>query len=160
MATRGVLAFTDVANLEARIDLYFEGLTKIRKFKGKGDDGKPIEWEESYQLPPTMAGLALALDTTRVTLLHYSKGKEPRDIAFIPVIARAKMRIAEFAEQALYTREAGSGAQFALRVNHRYGEEDQGGDGTGEGFTMKVISPAMSEGEQLAIPKWTPAEDE
>jgi len=155
MAQRGVIAFTDTKALTLRIDAYFDSLTKTRTFRGKGDDGKPISWEEDYQVPPTMAGLALALDTTRVTLLHYGKGEGTRDDGFIPVIARAKMRIAEFAETALYTREAGSGAQFALRVNHGYGLEEEGG--RGEGFTVVTVPPAANEA-LVAIPKWTPEE--
>ena len=160
MAERGVLAFSDVAQLEARIEAYFDNLTKIRKFRGKGDDGKPIEWEEEYQLPPTMAGLALSLNITRRTLLAYGKAEGTRDDKFTPAIARAKERIADFAETALYSREAGNGAKFALEVNHGYGKEgEDGAGGTGDGFAMNVIAPAASEGAQLAIPKWEPKED-
>jgi hypothetical protein len=158
---RGTHGFTDPQELQILIDAYFKGLTRVRKFTGKGDDGKPIEWEEEYTLPPTMAGLALALDTTRRTLLAYGKGEGTRGDKFTPVIARAKERLAEFAETALFNREASNGAKFALEVNHRYGREDEdGGGGTGDGFEMKVISPAATEGDQLAIPKWEPKEDE
>lgn len=159
MAERGVLAFSDVDDLEIRIEAYFENLTKIRKFRGKGDDGKPIEWEEEYMVPPTMAGLALALGITRRTLLAYGKAEGTRDERFTPVIARAKERIAEFAEQALYTREASNGAKFALEVNHGYGKEDEGAGGTGSGFAMNVIPPAIEEGSQLAVPKWKSEDD-
>lgn len=150
MAKRGHLAFTDPEALEERIGEYFQSRTRKRKIYPR--DGDP--YEEEYQVPPTMAGLALALDTTRQTLLAYGRGDEPRDPAFVPIIARAKMRIAEFAEEALYVREASNGAKFALEVNHGYGREDREG-GTGEGFAVQVIPPAA--GEQLkAIPKWQP----
>jgi hypothetical protein len=160
MAERGVLAFTDTSQVTDRIEAYFDSLTKIRKFHGKGDDGKPISWEEEYQNPPTMAGLAIALGTTRVTLMHYGKGEGTRDDGFIPIIAHAKERIAEFAETALYSREAAHGAKFALEVNHKYGREDDGKDGTGDVFSMNVIAPAALEGKELAIPKWQPKEDD
>jgi hypothetical protein len=76
----------------------------------------------------------------------------------IPIIARAKGRIAEWWEEALANREASNGAKFALEVNHGYGREDREG-GTGEGFAVQVIPPA--EGEQLkAIPKWKPEGDD
>ena len=154
MAKRGHLAFTDPEALEERINEYFQ--SRVRKRKIYPRDGDP--YEEEYQVPPTMAGLALALDTTRQTLLAYGRGDEPRDPAFVPIIARAKMRIAEFAEEALYVREASNGAKFALEVNHGYGREDREG-GTGEGFAVQVIPPAA--GEQLkAIPKWQPEGDD
>ena len=154
MAKRGQLAFTDPEALEERIEEYFQSRTRRRKIYPR--DGEP--YEEDYQVPPTMAGLALALDTTRQTLLAYGKGDEPRDPAFVPIIARAKMRIAEFAEEALYVREASNGAKFALEVNHGYGREDREG-GTGDGFEVKVIPPAAVEALK-AIPKWQPEGDD
>jgi hypothetical protein len=158
MAGNNALAFTDPDELAERIEEYFDSLNMTRKMRTKGDDGKWVEWEEQYQRPPTMAGLALHLGVTRVTLLHYSKGAEPRDPRFIPIIARAKERIAQFAEEALYVREASNGAQFALRVNHGYGAEDREG-GSGEGFEVRVIAPATGE-TRLAIPKWEPEGDD
>jgi len=154
MAQRGILAFTDTAALEARIEEYFQSRWQTRKMRSKAPDGSWNEWEESYRLPPTMAGLALALDTNRTTLLHYGKGEGTRDSGFIPVIARAKTRIAEFAEEALYAKEASIGARFALEVNHGYGREDREG-GTGDGFNVLVIPPARSDVIN-AIPKWEP----
>lgn len=154
MAKRGQLAFTDPEELEQRIEEYFQ--SRVRKRKIYPRDGDP--YEEEYQVPPTMAGLALALDTTRQTLLAYSRGDAPRDPAFVPIIARAKMRIAEFAEEALYVREASNGAKFALEVNHGYGREDREG-GTGDGFEVKVIPPAYGEAIK-AIPKWQPEGDD
>lgn len=154
MAKPGQLAFTDPEELEQRIEEYFQ--SRVRKRKIFPRDGEP--YEEEYQVPPTMAGLALALGCTRVTLLHYSKGEGARDPAFIPIIVRAKMRIAEFAEEALYAREASNGAKFALEVNHGYGREDREG-GTGDGFEVKVIAPAYGEAIK-AIPKWQPEGDD
>lgn len=150
MAKRGHLAFTDPDDLEQRIEEYFQSRTRKRKIYPR--DGDP--YEEEYQVPPTMAGLALALGTTRQTLLAYGRGDEPRDPAFVPIVARAKMRIAEFAEEALYVREASNGAKFALEVNHGYGREDREA-GTGEGFAVQVIPPATDEAMK-AIPKWKP----
>lgn len=147
MAQRGRLAFTDPKDLERRIERYFDGLWQERIIYHK--DG--TETREPFMRPPTMAGLALALGTTRQTLLNYSTGAGERDASFVPIIERAKMRIAEFAEEALYTREASTGAQFALRVNHGYGATETA---SGDAFEMKVIPP--SQGEAVAaIPKWT-----
>lgn len=154
MATRGTLAFTDPEELEQRIEEYFDSRWSTRTITAK--DG--TTWDEPYMRPPTMAGLALALDTTRQTLLAYSRGDGSRDERFVPIIARAKMRIAEFAEEALYVREASNGAKFALEVNHGYGREDREG-GTGDGFEVKVIPPAYGEAIK-AIPKWQPEGDD
>jgi hypothetical protein len=156
MSERGKLAFTDVQELKHRIDEYFLSRWETRQMKTKGADGVWVEWEEKYQRPPTMAGLALALDTTRVTLMHYGKGEGTRDNGFISIIARAKTQIAEYAEEALYVRDASNGAKFALEVNHGYGR-DEGEGGTGEGFNVRVIPPASSE-QLTAIPKWQPEE--
>lgn len=153
MAIRGTLAFTDPEELERRIEEYFDSRWSTRTITAK--DG--TTWDEPYMRPPTMAGLALALDTTRQTLLAYSRGDGSRDERFVPIIARAKMRIAEFAEEALYVREASNGAKFALEANHGYGREDREG-GTGDGFEVKVIPPAYGEAIK-AIPKWQPEGD-
>ncbi len=90
-------------------------------------------------------------------MLHYGRGDGDRDPAFIPLIAQAKARIAEFAEEALYTREANVGARFALEVNHKYGRELEGQEETGE-FTMNVLPPAQGQ-DLKAIPKWSEEDD-
>lgn len=157
MASAGKLALTDAAKVERQIEEYFQSRMRKRYIPVGKVDGEMIYEAEEYMAPPTMAGLALALGVTRTTILHYSKGEGNRDESLIPIIARAKGRIAEWWEEALATREASTGAQFALRVNHRYGVEDEGG-GTGDGFQVQVIPPASSEDLQ-AIPKWQPKGD-
>ena len=153
MAQQGKLAFTDPAALEAIIEEYFASRWETRKMRTKGADGEWVEWEERYQRPPTMAGLSLAVGLTRKGLLNYYE----RD-GFTPILSRARARIAEFAEEALYTREASNGARFALEVNHRYGREDDTEGGEGGGFVMKVIAPP-TDGHMLAIAKWEPKDD-
>jgi len=154
MADRGKLALTDPEQVEAQIEAYF--LSRMRKRyvpTGKAD-GQMIYEEEEYMAPPTMAGLALALGVTRTTILYYSKGEGNRDESLIPIIARAKGRIAEWWEEALANREASNGAKFALEVNHGYGREDRE-SGTGDGFEVNVIPPAAGKAIK-AIPKWQP----
>lgn len=158
MAERGKLALTDPEEVEAQIEAYFLSRMRKRYVPTGKVDGQLIYEAEEYMAPPTMAGLALALGVTRTTILYYSKGEGKRDERLIPIIARAKGRIAEWWEEALANREASNGAKFALEVNHGYGREDREG-GTGEGFTTQVIPPAA--GEQLkAIPKWKPEGDD
>lgn len=147
MAIRGTRVWQDdqVAEVEAAIDRYFDNRWAVRTIRHK--DGTVDE--EEYMRPPTMAGLALALGVTRMTILNYSERDE-----FMPVIARAKMRIAEWWEEALASGQSSNGAKFALEVNHRYGKEDEG-QGTGEGFTMQVLPPAPAQ-DIKALPKWEP----
>lgn len=159
MAELGKLALTDPDDVEQKIEAYFQSRLRTR-FVPTGRDpktGDMIYEREEYMAPPTMAGLALALGVTRVTLLFYSKGEGTRDPRLIPILARAKMRIAEWWEEALADRGAATGAQFALRVNHNYGLEDQAGGGSG--FTQNVIPPASAD-QIEAVPKWNPEGDD
>ena len=131
--------------MRIEIEEYFQSRWETRKIRQRVD-GEVQEWEEQYMRPPTMAGLALALGVHRKTLINYAKRDE-----LAPVLEAAKHRIAEFAEEALYTREASNGARFALTVNHKYGvEEDQT---EGQAFTMR-IEPPVEAGGQRAIPRW------
>jgi len=125
------------------IDQYFENLWDERKFQGR--DGS--SWTEPYMRPPTYAGLALALGTTRRTIIRYMKDDTNPCHS---ELTRALERIADYAEQALYDRSSTSGAQFSLRVNHRYGEEEAGG---GDGFVQNITTPAPA-ATGKAIAKW------
>ncbi len=151
MAKPFVLAFTDPAELEGLIEEYFESRWDTRTIRQHVRGGDPIEFEEKFMRPPTMAGLARHLGVVRGTLWNYQARTEEDD-PIRPVIARALNRIAEFAEEALYTREGNQGARFSLEVNHRYGKEEGGSEGGG--FSQTVIAPAVEKGEPLAIPKW------
>lgn len=148
-----------VEELEADIDAYFESLWKTRKIKQRMQDGSSVEFEEDYMRPPTMAGLARHLGVVRATLWHMTRRPASEDV-YKPAVARALTRIAEYAEEALYTREGGNGAKFALEVNHRYGREDE--DATaGAGFSQTIIAPTIESSEApLAIPRWNEGSDD
>ena len=152
MASRGRLAFNSPDEMAERIDEYFNSRQATRTIKGRDANGNLLEWEETYYRPPTMAGLALSLGITRQTLINYAERDE-----FLPVLTRAKHQVAEWVEEALFTREGSNGARFALEVNHGYGREAPGG--TSEPPVTKIIPPAIGE-QRKAIPKWEPEEDE
>lgn len=157
MAEPFVLAFTDADDLARRIEEYFDSRWQTRTITQRDREGKTIEFEEEYMRPPTMAGLAQHLGVVRATLWRHHRHGDNDDIKL--VIARALNRIAEFAEEALYTKEGVTGARFALEVNHGYGREEP--DGAAAGFRQVVISPAVEADEPLAIPKWgDPEEDD
>lgn len=154
MADRGRLAFETPEELEERIEDYFESLRVFVDEVERTADGSTITRQvEVEQAPPTMAGLAHHLGVVRATIWQYS-GRDD----FKPVIARAKNRIAIYAETMLYRPDRTRGAQFALEVNHGY--RDSGApSGTGDGFEMKVIQPAESS-DLKAIPRWSANDSE
>lgn len=96
------LKFQTVEELTAAIETYFASC--------KGDNGQWVR-------PLTITGLALALDTTRQTLLDYENKDE-----FTDTVRRAKLTVESYAEEQLFIGRNPSGAQFALK-NH--GWEDK-----------------------------------
>jgi hypothetical protein len=90
------LKFKSVKELQMQIDNYFESCDE----KGR---------------PYTTTGLALALDTNRHTLLDY----EEKD-GFSHTIKKAKLKIENYAEEALYTSKQTAGVIFNLVNNHKW----------------------------------------
>jgi len=90
-----------------------------RKFKSPEELQKKIdayfaECDEKKK-PYTISGLALALDTTRRTLLDYQN--EPNLAAFSHTITRAKARIETFVEESLFQPKITQGVAFNLKNN-------------------------------------------
>lgn len=137
--------------MQAVIDQYFADC-----------DGKPIIAEDGGVLrdkfgeivydnakPPTITGLALALGfTTRHALLSYQGKKE-----FMHTVLRAKSRIEEYAERRLYDRDGQRGAEFSLKYNFKWAQEEKK-DGAEDGATGVVMLPVI-----LPAPE-PPREDE
>ncbi len=94
------LKFSSAMELQVKIDAYFESLkepTHVDK------DGVKI-----YE-PATITGLALALDTSRQTLMNYEERAD-----FFDTIKKAKTRVEHFAEKKLFSPHC-TGAIFALK---------------------------------------------
>lgn len=132
------LKFQSVEELQEKIDAYFrecdphwvdvEVLVYPKKTVAVG---KKMMLEEDYdqepevkivrriskQIPYTITGLALALNTSRETLLDY-EGKDD----FSDTIKVAKLKCQNFTELSLYTN-APTGPIFSLKNN--YGWKDQ-----------------------------------
>lgn len=73
-----------------------------------------FKWCEENEKPYTTAGLASALGfTNRMTLLNYQKSEKYGDI-----INTAKLRIEQYAEEQLYSKNA-AGAKFSLSCNFK-----------------------------------------
>lgn len=158
MAKRGTLAISDLSQLEDAIEAYFDSRMATRMVPVGKVDGEISYEREEYMKPPTISGLALALGIDRRTFLRYLNGEGTRSEELSQALSRARLRAAEWWEEALAVREASNGARFWLETSGEIGNEDEGG-GTGEGFAVQVIPPAA--GEQLkAIPKWEPEGDD
>jgi len=145
MATRGKLAFKSEKHLQERIEEYFKSRGGVEIVIGA--DGNKIELPTTRV--PTMSGLALFLGLSRKGLINYATKDE-----YSHVYARARQRIEEFAEEALYDNKMSRGAQFNLEVNHDW--KEPGVDGpTGENentFTMNQIAPVT---DRKAVVKFT-----
>lgn len=68
--------------------------------------------KEEQERPATVTGLALALDTTRETLMDYQSRDD-----FADTIRAAKLRCHEYAEEQLYLLKSSRGAEFSLKNN-------------------------------------------
>lgn len=108
----------------------------------KGADGKPDYTKEmvctkmkrlTQQQPYTVTGLALALDTTRDTLLDYESGNrdlqpgdegyDPKVPLFSDTVKKAKLKCQAYTEQALFRNTQVAGSIFSLKNN--FGWRDQ-----------------------------------
>ena len=153
------LKFKNVGELEAGIDKYFASLydyardmwgnrLKDKDYKkpadGSDDNNPYAGWVMKKVKVATVTGLAIALGTTRETLLDYESGKYddrdanglPQDLSpdqllwneqvatFSDTIKRAKQMILEDTEQQLYKPGRATGAIFSLKVNYEWQDKN------------------------------------
>lgn len=136
--------WTDVDALQAAIDKYFEDCKGHPYADENGDivygkDGLPVIVDAE---PPTVTGLALALGfSTRLGLLNY-QGKA----AFMNTISRAKARVEKYAERRLYDRDGARGAEFSLKYNFKWAQEEQ--DAKNAAAHGVVILPAIMQQDE------------
>lgn len=105
--------FQDLAALQAAIDGFFESCYKVDE-----ETGERVQVE-----PFTITGLALALDTSRETLMDVenSNGPYSEDRRYSDAIKRAKLRCQQYAERRMFQARNPAGAIFALK---NYGWRD------------------------------------
>lgn len=99
MAGGRPLKFKSVEELQEKIDAYF-ATTGHYVDKDGNDKFEPV----------TITGLALALGTSRETLVNYEERPE-----FFDAIKEAKTKCENFAERMLYMGKSPTGAIFALK---------------------------------------------
>lgn len=113
--------YKSAGEMQEKIDAYFEDC--------KGEplmvDGEPYLDKYGQPViihahPPTVTGLALALGfTSRQALLNY-QGKQE----FVDTVMRAKLRIESYTEERLYDRDGQRGAEFSLKYNFRWVQDE------------------------------------
>lgn len=135
--------FKSAEEIQKLIDEYFESC--------KGEpimiDGEPFLDKNGFPVlindrPPTVTGLALALGFhSRQSLLNYQAKRE-----FVDTITRAKMRVEEYCETRLFDRDGQRGAEFNLRYNFRWAQEEKSG-GEEESAGGVVMIPEVGAGD-------------
>jgi hypothetical protein len=120
------LKFKTVDELQVAIDSYFDQCDPHLESRlvesGINERGETIFAQRKVmteQKPYTVSGLARALGLSRQALLDYSERAE-----FLDTVEAAKERCHEWAENALYTKNA-SGASFSLKNNWGWKERQE-----------------------------------
>ena len=107
--------FTDPYKLDAQIEDFFVWCNKNKKI-------------------PTVTGLAVHLDTDRLTLLHYENSLDDPSydkldydvkVRLINSIKRAKQRVESEYEQALFNKSSAVGAIFTLKNNYKWVDKQE-----------------------------------
>lgn len=123
------LKFESVEQLESAIAAYFLNCA---------EKGRPL----------TVTGLALALDTTRETLLDYQEKENYSD-----TIKRAKLTIQNYVEEYLFVGKNVAGAIFNLVNNYNWSNKSQTDVTTGgEKIQYNVINYGQDNNNPVSIP--------
>ncbi len=131
------------SEMQAKIDEYFkicEGEMLLKP------DGQPMTNKKGiiYRVkprPPTVTGLALHLGfTSRQALLNYRGKKE-----FLDTVTRARSRIEQYNEEALYSKETCNGAKFNLSNNFEGWTEKQEVETKGNACGVILLPPVAEE---------------
>jgi hypothetical protein len=117
------LKFKSVKELQKKIDAYFACCEK---------DGEPL----------TITGLALALDTSRETLMEYGEREE-----FVDTIKKAKLKI-EHAYELRNIKRGNAGDIFALK---NFGWKDKTESDVTLGGSINVMPSVKLDGQELVL---------
>lgn len=138
--------------LQEAIDLYFESCEGIRfnKFGHPVLDtnGDPVR---VVVRPYTISGLANAIGISTDTLRRYkiisARNKIPLEYAVI--VDKAKQRIAQYAEEALYDMGSQRGAQFVLQAGFQWNTQKEDTDIRATKARMKLAERSFALKEKL-----------
>lgn len=110
--------FKSEKELKRKIQEYFDSL------KGPKYDSDGNIIGEQFLRPPTITGLAVALNTVRSVLLDYEHGKfDDEKNNFSNTIKNAKARVEQFAEEELF-RYKGTAAGVIFNLKNNFGWKD------------------------------------
>jgi hypothetical protein len=117
------LKYKNVEEMQKLIDAYFDSCYEEIWVNDKVKGWIPVldrfgNVRKEQVKPFSVTGLALAIGTSRETLLEYQNREE-----FIDAIKAAKLRIESYAEESLYTLKNPAGVIFSLKNN--YGWKDK-----------------------------------
>lgn len=120
----GTLKYDNINDLQKGIDKYFADCDPHVMYDDDGNiiynkDGTPAM---TPQKPYTMSGLAYALDVSRQTLINY-KAIDFEDNNYLDAISRARQKVEQWTATALYNRDMARGAEFTLKNNHAWRDQ-------------------------------------
>lgn len=102
------------------IDRYFASCMKIKTYGYKPLRDALGNYIYEFYRPPTMSGLADALDMTRQSLINYKERDE-----FFDTIERARRKVEMFTEEKLFEKETCNGSKFSLSNNFGWSEKQE-----------------------------------
>lgn len=126
--------------MQAAIDAYFDRCEGEPLLNEEGEavldrQGLPVI-VNAY--PPTVSGLALALGlNSRQSLLNYQGKKK-----FTDTVNRAKLRVEEYCERQLFDKDKRQGAEFNLRYNFRWEDQEESRESKSGGV---ILMPEVQE---------------
>lgn len=123
------LLFKSNEELQSKIDAYFDSCW-VTDEKGNREQVRPY----------TVSGLAVALDTSRQTLINYEDKEE-----FFDTIKKAKDIIENWTEEQLYRNTQVTGVIFNLKNNYEWKDKTEIDHSTlGEKINMSPASLALT----------------
>lgn len=123
------LLFKSKEDLQSKIDAYFSTCWEETEIKNK--KGEVTGYRRLQVRPYTVTGLAVALDTSRQTLVNYEEKEE-----FFDTIKKAKDIIENWTEEQLYRNTQVTGVIFNLKNNYDW-KDKQEVDHTTRGESIK-----------------------
>jgi DNA-packaging protein gp3 len=126
------LKFSSIEELERLIEDYFDSC--YEDLIEYDSEGAIKSSTRVLKRPYTITGLALALDTSRRTLLDY----EARNDEFSHTIKKAKLRCENFAEEQLFTSRNTAGVIFNMKNNYGWVDKQDIDQKTEQTFSIKL----------------------
>jgi len=129
------LKFKSVNELQTKIEAYFNSCYKTCI------DDTGLEYKENIR-PLTMSGLAVALDTTRQTLINYANKEE-----YFATIKNARSIVEAYAEENLFSARNPAGTIFSLKNNYSWIDKQEIVQDINANINQIVVAPVKFDEE-------------